>query len=94
MKRYVGFTAIAILVITIVVLANGIRNFKGTLTGYEEVPAVSTVASGDFRATINNDETAITYELSYADLEGTVQQAHIHFGQTGVERFDRGLALF
>ena len=26
----------------------------------------------------------IEWELSYADLEGAVQQAHIHFGQKGV----------
>lgn len=84
MKRYVGYTALAILVITIVVVANGIRNFKGTLSGFEEVPSVSTVATGDFRATINNDESEITYELSYSALEGTVQQAHIHFGQESV----------
>ena len=84
MKRYLGYAAIAVLIITIVVVAGGIRSFKGTLTGYEEVPAVSTVASGDFRATINDDESEISYELSYSDLEGTVQQAHIHFGQAGV----------
>ena len=84
MKRKLSFAALAVLLITIVVLANGIRNFKGSLTGYEEVPSVSTAASGEFRASINNDETEISYELSYTDLEGAVQQAHIHFGQEGV----------
>jgi CHRD domain len=53
------------------------------LDGYEEVPAVSTTGNGTFRATINPDQT-ITYSLSYADLQGTVQQAHIHFGQLSV----------
>jgi len=47
------------------------------------VPAVSTVATGQFRATIAN-ETSITYELTYSGLEGTVTQAHIHFGQKSV----------
>ena len=84
MKRYFVSAAVVVLAIALVVLANGIRNFKGVLTGYEEVPAISTVASGDFRATINDTETEITYELSYSDLEGSVQQAHIHFGQAGV----------
>ena len=84
MKRYLLFAGFTVLAITVVVVANGIRNFKGTLTGYEEVPSVSTVATGDFRASINNDETEIDYELSYTDLEGAVQQAHIHFGQAGV----------
>lgn len=53
------------------------------LKGFQEVPAVSTVATGQFRATIVND-TTIAYELTYAGLEGTVTQAHIHFGQKSV----------
>ncbi|MCI0371510.1 MAG: CHRD domain-containing protein [candidate division NC10 bacterium] len=55
---------------------------KARLRGVEEVPAVSTVASGRFRGEINND--SIAYELSYSGLEGAVRQAHIHVGQRGV----------
>jgi hypothetical protein len=55
------------------------------LSGYEETPlTISTTGNGVFRARINNDDSAITYRLSYADLEGTVRQAHIHFGQAGI----------
>jgi hypothetical protein len=61
------------------------------LIGYEEVPAVSTVASGEFRARISRDESELAYTLSYADLEGAVQQAHIHFGQFGV---NGGISVF
>jgi hypothetical protein len=61
--------------------AKRIREF---LTGYEEVPAVSTVAEGEFHARISDDSTQIDYELKYSDLEGSVTQAHIHFGQKGV----------
>lgn len=43
--------------------------------------AVSTKAKGSFRATIDDSLQLIRYELSYEDLEGTVTQAHIHFGQ-------------
>ncbi|MES2564734.1 MAG: CHRD domain-containing protein [Pseudomonadota bacterium] len=43
--------------------------------------AVSTKATGRFRAAINERADMIEYELNYADLEGTVTQAHIHFGQ-------------
>lgn len=50
------------------------------LIGFHEVPANSTVASGEFKATLIND-TTIQYELSYSGLEGVVTQAHIHFGQ-------------
>lgn len=63
-------------------------NVRATLSGLQEVPAVSTQGSGDFTATINGD--TITFELSYA-LEGDVAQAHIHFGQTGV---NGGISVF
>jgi hypothetical protein len=53
------------------------------LIGFQEVPAVSTVATGEFRATINNDDS-IDYELSFDGLQGTVQQSHIHVAQRGV----------
>lgn len=43
--------------------------------------AVSTAARGKFEARLDKKEDLIHYELSYRDLEGTVTQAHIHFGQ-------------
>ena len=43
--------------------------------------AVSTTASGAFSARIFDRSDLIRYELRYRDLEGTVTQAHIHFGQ-------------
>jgi CHRD domain len=60
------------------------ETFKARLHGFQEVPAVSTEASGEFRARISEDETSIEYELSYANLQGTVTQGHIHFGQLSV----------
>lgn len=85
MKR-IGVFAVAALValMAAVVVGQGIRNLRGILGGYEEVPAISTTATGAIRASISRDESEITYELSYSDLEGTVTQAHIHFGQRGV----------
>jgi hypothetical protein len=50
----------------------------------EEVPAVSSVAKGFFKATIDVDNETISYELSYEGLEGAPAQAHIHIGQSGV----------
>lgn len=43
--------------------------------------AVSTAASGTFVAEIDEQHDLIRYKLSYKSLEGTVTQAHIHFGQ-------------
>jgi CHRD domain len=60
------------------------ERIQATLTGYEEVPAVSTAVSGEFRAVISRDDQAIGYELTYRGLEGTVQQAHIHVAQLSV----------
>jgi CHRD domain-containing protein len=57
---------------------------KAKLTGFDEVPAVSTTASGSFRGEISEDGTSIVYTLKYASLEAAPTQAHIHFGQPGV----------
>ena len=54
------------------------------MTGYEENPDVSTVASGSFEARLSGDGDSLAYELSYSGLEGTVTQAHIHFGKPAV----------
>jgi hypothetical protein len=43
--------------------------------------AISSKASGRFKATIDDNGQMIHYELSYEGLESTVTQAHIHFGQ-------------
>jgi len=54
---------------------------RASLIGYQEVPAVNTVATGQFKATINPGDLSIDYELTYSGLQGTVQQAHIHVAQ-------------
>jgi hypothetical protein len=57
---------------------------QARLSGYEEVPAISTEGEGEFRAQIAPDGQSVAWELSYAGLEGEVLQAHIHFGQPAV----------
>lgn len=64
--------------------AGGKKKLETRLKGYSEVPAVSTAATGRFKATIDEASGSIAYELSYDGLEGTVTQSHIHFGQHGV----------
>lgn len=54
------------------------------LRGFQEVPVVSTVATGEFRGVINPSDTAIAFEFSYSGLQGKVTQAHIHVGQRSV----------
>ena len=67
-----------------VALATGPSHFRADLTGFEEVVPVSTTGRGNLRLVVFPDNNAIHYELSYSALEGKVTQAHIHFGQMGV----------
>jgi hypothetical protein len=54
------------------------------LSPSEEVPALSSTARGWFRATIDEANQTISYELRYDGLEGNPLQAHIHVGQRSV----------
>lgn len=67
------------------------KQFHSHMAGTSEVPAISTTASGTFLARISADGSAISFQLSYDELEGDVTQAHIHIGQSGV---NGGVALF
>src|SRR5688572_8279173 len=92
MRRVALSIAVVVLVsASTVVWAQGFKKISEFLTGYEEVPSVSTTGTGDFNARISNDGSRIDWELSYANLEGAVQQAHIHFGQKGV---NGGISVF
>jgi hypothetical protein len=86
MRRIVTLIAVVALVsVSTLVFAQGFKRISELLTGYEETPsAVSTTGNGTFNAVISNDASRIDWELSYNDLEGAVQQAHIHFGQLSV----------
>jgi hypothetical protein len=54
---------------------------RAGLVGLQEVPAISTVANGTFKADVDLDAGTITWVLRYSGLEGNVTQAHVHFGQ-------------
>jgi hypothetical protein len=56
------------------------RRLKADLRGFNEVLTVSTPARGSFHAVLSEDESEISYTLQYSPLQGTVAQAHIHFG--------------
>ena len=71
---------------------SGKSQFKAdTLTGYQEAASqpISTTGTGSFEASLNGAGDEISYTLTYSDLEGVanngiVTQAHIHFGQRGI----------
>ena len=72
-------------------LARAAEQLTADLMGFEEVPAISSTASGEATLEINDARTSIAYQVSYEDLEGAVQQAHIHFGQRSV---NGGICIF
>ena len=61
-----------------------VQRYSAQLLSVQEVPAVSSVASGSFRATVDEAGQTIEYELTFTDLEAGVSQAHIHTAQHGV----------
>ena len=62
--------------------AEGDRRFVARLSGYKEVPSISSRAHGRFSATLRNGR--IHYRLAYGDFNSDVVQAHIHFAQKHV----------
>lgn len=76
---------------TVALAGSGPKQFRASLHGYEEVPAVSTTGNGAFRATVTPTADGFEYRLSYEALEGDVTQAHIHFGQPAV---NGGISVF
>jgi hypothetical protein len=81
----------ALVILTGILLGVGIVHadepgslLQAHLRGFQEVPSVSTPATGEFRARISKDEQSIDFSLTYENLQNTVTQAHIHVAQRGV----------
>jgi hypothetical protein len=62
---------------------------RATLTGFQEVPAISTTGKGTLKLAIHED--SITYELTFTGLTAAASAAHIHLGQRSVSG---GVAAF
>jgi hypothetical protein len=67
------------------------RDFDTDMSGFEEVPSVSTTGGGQVDAEVDRAGTELRYTLRYRNLEGAVQQAHIHFGE---EHTNGGIVVF
>lgn len=67
----------------------------GTFTAngrsFQEVPAISSSGMVEFTGTIDEANTTLNYTLNYSGFRGTVSQAHLHFGQMGV---NGGIVIF
>lgn len=75
-----GVAVAAVLGVGAVAVAGGRSgDIRERLSGYEEVPALSTRGEGTFRAWVNRSRTEIHYRLHVEDLGSDFMQAHIHF---------------
>ena len=92
MKRY-GFLAGAIAALLLLTTHSAAtadpnrgqgRRLKAEISGFEEVPTLSTTGHGEFDARISNDGASVDYVLSYDGLESDILQSHIHLGAPAV----------
>lgn len=76
-----------VLALTALVVETGqaqVAPLQAKLAGFNEVPSLLSTGTGDFSATIDQSGTSMTFKLTYSGLLADVTQAHIHFGQPGV----------
>jgi hypothetical protein len=81
MKR---LALIAAMLIAFPAWADKDTEIRTLLTGWEEVPSVSTRARGELYLRIDGGGQFVNYELTYSNLQGQVRQAHIHFAGPAV----------
>ncbi len=60
----------------------GRKRFAAFLDGFQEVPAVSTSASGSLFLKVDRRSGEIYYRLNTGPLEGNIWQVHLHLGRT------------
>jgi hypothetical protein len=63
--------------------ASAQQRWTAVLSGQEEVPPISSPASGVFNATVESDGS-ISFTLTFEGLSAPPTFSHIHFGQPGV----------
>lgn len=69
---------------------DGAEKVKAHLSGYQEVPTLSSGGAATFRAQIADNEQSFHWELTYSGLTN-VLQAHIHFGAPAI---NGGIVIF
>ena len=77
-KFGIAVAAVALIGMGTAAVADNVRA-RETLTGYEEVPALSTPGVGEFKIDLNRAGDALDYTLTFSGLESDATQAHIHF---------------
>ena len=77
--KFAGAVAfVAVIGMGTAAVADNVRE-RESLTGYEEVPALSTPGMGEFKIDLARSGDSFDYELTFSGLETAATQAHIHF---------------
>jgi hypothetical protein len=84
MKRLLLVCGLIGLAFTNALQAQVSRLLFASLRGVNEVPVVSTPATGQFAALIDDDAQTIEYEMNFQGLQAAVTQSHIHIAQENV----------
>jgi hypothetical protein len=79
LKLAVAISAAGVVSVGAVAYANNGNDLGERLTGYEEVPALSTPGVGELQASISRGGDEVRYRLTFSGLESDATQAHIHF---------------
>ena len=92
LKLAIGVAVVGVAATTAAAIAGDRAKLRTSLSGYEEVPAVSTTGGGEFRAAIDRDSDRSSTSSRIGGHRGhDVTQSHIHLGQEGV---NGGIAVF
>lgn len=87
MKRFalLGVTLLAVVALSTVAFGQGTLTFKADLTGAEEVPPVSTQATGAVRLMANQERTQIAFDYDIRNATNIfgAAGAHLHCGARG-----------
>lgn len=81
MKRLTALLAAGLLLMTVpaaVFAADEV--FTAGLSGDAQVPPITVDATGDATVTIADDESSVSWDVSYTGLTGDAAAGHIHFG--------------
>lgn len=81
MRFFVSLVTFAFLTMSV---ANAQIHFTARIDGAQEVPPVSTTATGTGSFTLSSDLTMLKWSISYQGLSGTLSAAHFHTGAPGV----------
>jgi hypothetical protein len=84
--RTIAITSFIAVSLSAALIARAAGPFKGhaDLTSYQEVPTLSTAASGTLDVEISKDGQSLTYTLSYQGLATNILFSHIHLGRPAV----------